>query len=110
MTVVATAYGAKLKCHTPNQEKSITITNDKVVFHSESANGFNSKRKTASVTKGVITKTLVSGGFRKTLEIDKKKYQIHVNDVSNLSSLNDYMTVSIRDNYKISYPLHCKNI
>lgn len=106
MGFAGTAFG-KLKCHTPNHEKSITITDNKIVFHSDST-GFNSKRKISSTTKGIITRKLVSGGFRKTLEMDKKTYKIHVNDLSNLSSLNDYMTVSIRDSYKISYPLHCE--
>lgn len=102
------AMAKSMKCHTPNNEKVITIADNKVSLHHESPKmKFNSKRKISSATS-VRTKKTVGGGFNKFLKVNNMDYKIHISDTKNLNSIDDYLTISIKDNYKLSYPLHCK--
>ena len=96
-----------LKCHTPNLEHQFTIKDKVVVLHQRSNGfGFDSKRKISSIDKVKSVRT--PKGVKKWLKHNGKQYKIEIADISNPSAINDYVTISMGEKYKVSYPLDCK--
>lgn len=102
-----TAFSKELKCHTPNFEHEFTLKDKSVVFHTgKSSYGFDSKRKISSVDK--VRTVPTAKGVKKWLNFNGKDYKIEIDNLTSPNSINDYVTISMGEKYRVSYPLTCR--
>lgn len=94
------SYAQDVHCKTAFGEKSFTISDSSVAFHSK-AKG----RKISSILEAT---TKVSHlGFRKVLYINGSKHLIHIENKRDFNDTNDYMSVVNQKGHKMTYPLTC---
>jgi hypothetical protein len=94
------AHAADIHCKTAFGEKSFTISDSSVAFHSK-AQG----RKISSILEA---RTKVSYlGFRKVLYVNGNKHLIHIENKRHFNDSDDYMSVVNQKGHKMTYPLTC---
>lgn len=100
------ASSAKMVCHTPRLDKAFVVGATQVTFLDESLQG--PERQLASI-EGIRTK--ISGnGFTKMMDFEGQRHTIHVADVSNPSTVNDYLVIRSREGHELTYPLDCSHV
>lgn len=100
----ANASSGAINCQTAFGEKNFTIQASTVAFHHESDSG-----RSISSTLAARTQTTYRG-FRKTLYVNGNKHLIHIEDTKNLTSNEDFLSVTNPKGHKMTYPLSCSNI
>lgn len=92
-------------CKTAFGEKEITIDNNHVAFNREDHSGV--KREISSINSVKVRTQTQYKGFTKTLYIDGMKHKVHVDDVSNFSEVQDYLSITSPKGHEMTYPLTC---
>lgn len=90
----------KIKCETAFGEKVFTVGEQTIAFHSKQRG-----RSISSVMEATTKKTF--SGFRKTLYVDGNKHLIHIADLNNMNSEDDFMAITSPKGHKMTYPLSC---
>lgn len=90
----------KLKCETAFGTKVFTVEEQAIAFHATKRG-----RSISSVMDATTKKTF--RGFRKTLYVNGNKHLIHINDIENLNSEDDFMAVTSPKGHKMTYALNC---
>jgi len=101
---LAHAEDGKITCHTPRGDQYLDIGENKISFYKEDSS--NQQRSLASGQQTNTFKT--ASGFTKTLNRDKKRYTIHIENQKEYSELNDYLSVRSQDGHEMIYPLICQ--
>lgn len=96
----ASAAVTQIKCETAFGEKVFTVGEQSVAFHKKKQG-----RSISSVMDVTTKKTF--NGFRKTLYVDGNKNLIHISDINNLNSNDDFMAITSPKGHKMTYPLSC---
>ncbi len=92
-------------CTTAFGEKEITIDNNHVAFNREDNSGV--KREISSINSVKVRTHNKYKGFTKTLYIDGMKHKVHVEDASNFSEVQDYLSITSPKGHEMTYPLTC---
>lgn len=95
-------YGAvkPMSCETNFGEKTFTIEGSSVAFHQDQAG--------RGISSVLPSKTKVSAsGFSKTVYRDGYKHLIHIEDMKNLNSENDFLAITSPKGHKMTFPIHC---
>ena len=106
----SSAHGAALEskpieCKTNFGEKSFTLDKGSIAFHEIKE---EVGRKISSVYEARTQKTHT--GLRKSLYLDGNKHLIHIQNLQDLQSGQDYLAVTSPKGHKMTYPLNCKII
>lgn len=105
MSLSATALAAHkpLNCQTNFGEKSFTIQGNSIAFHQQ-----DQGRSISSVLTGTSRASLK--GFSKTVYKDGHRHFIHIENINQLSSNNDFLAVTSPKGHKMTYPIHCSQL
>lgn len=94
------AYAAGIHCKTAFGEKSFTISDSSVAFHS--------KAKGRGISSTLEARTKVSYlGFRKVVYVNGNKHLIHIENKRHFNDSDDYLAVVNQKGHKMTYPLTC---
>lgn len=94
------SYAESIHCKTAFGEKSFTIEDSSVAFHS--------KEKGRRISSTLEARTKVSYlGFRKVVYVNGNKNLIHIENKRHFNDSDDYLSVVNQKGHKMTYPLTC---
>jgi hypothetical protein len=98
----------KITCETAFGEKSFIIEDSLISFHKEDAEGIS--RSISSVPSQSVRTHRKVKGFTKTLYINGHKHRINVENTSEFSDVNDYLSITSPKGHEMTYPLTCRSV
>ena len=101
MSTTVRASVKPITCETNFGEKSFTIEESTIAFHSEPQAG----RSISSVLDSV-TKT-THNGFKKITYKDGNKHLINIKNRNSFNSNDDYLAITSPKGHKMTYPINC---
>jgi hypothetical protein len=91
-----------IDCQTAFGEKSFTIDQKTIAFHS---NNQEQSRSISSVLEAQTQRT--HKGFKKVLYVNGNKHLINIANVHKFDNSEDYLAVTSPKGHKMTYPLSC---
>jgi hypothetical protein len=98
---------AGITCSSDRMQKDLVISKSSVAFN-EYHDSSDSRSIASSNLHGVRTQKTIKG-FNKIVFFEGQKHTIHIDDVSNFSDVNDYITIRSQKGHEIIYPISCQN-
>lgn len=98
----AATNSSAIKCETNFGEKSFTLEDESVAFHKVQE---DVGRSISSIYEARTQKT--HKGIRKSLYLDGNKHLIHIENLKDFNSSQDYLAVTSPKGHKMTYPLNC---
>ena len=98
----------KISCSTAFGAKKFTIHESHISFHKEDVSGVN--RSISSIEKSSIRTQKEHTGFTKTLYIEGNKYFIRIQNIGQLSEIDDYLSITSSRGHVMTYPLTCQSV
>lgn len=106
MGISTMAMGGDLRCHTPRHEKVFIIQQRQVLFlPSEGASWEITLKKPGQHKERTLSSTPEK--FTKYLRRDGYDYYISLKDVERPNAHHDFLSISNRKGWRMSYPLTC---
>ncbi len=102
------AAAASIKCETAYGEKTFTIEDQNISFHKEDEAGIS--RSISSISNESVRTHKKNSGFTKTLYIDGNKHRINIQNTTEFSDVNDYLSITSPKGHEMTYPLTCHSV
>ena len=111
MTFIILALGqnafASIVCSSDRMQKDLVISNTSIAFQ-EYQDSSDSRSIASTNFQSVRTKKM-NNGFNKIVFFEGQKHTIHINNTSDFSEVDDYITIRSQKGHEIIYPLSCQN-
>lgn len=107
-TMNAFSATPSIKCSTAFGEKVFTIEDTKIAFEKEDFSGAN--RSISSIDGESVHTHVKNHGFTKTLYIGGNKHRINIQNTSEFSEVNDYLSITSPKGHEMTYPLSCHSV
>lgn len=101
------ATGA-IECQTAFGEKSFIIEDGRISFSKEDESGVS--RSISSVGGESVRTHTKYKGFMKTLYMNGNKHRINIQDTTQFSDVNDYLSITSPKGHEMTYPLTCHSV
>ena len=98
---------ASIVCSSDRMQKDLVISNTSIAFQ-EYQDSSDSRSIASTNFQSVRTKN-INNGFNKIVFFEGQKHTIHINNVSDFSDVDDYITIRSQKGHEIIYPLSCQN-
>ena len=97
-----------IKCSTAFGEKVFTIDDSRIAFEKEDYSGAH--RSISSIDGESVRTHVKHRGFTKTLYIDGNKHRINIQNTTEFSDVNDYLSITSPKGHEMTYPLSCHSV
>lgn len=102
----AKASEDKITCSIPRMERDVIIEKAKLVWVDPDQP--ESKREIASVDSFSVRTKTFHRGMEKIMMKNGEKYTIHIEDVSNMNEVDDYILIRSKEGHEMTYPILCQ--